>query len=350
MTRLPLSVTLKALAYVVVGIVAAVVMSNTLRVPVHGDTTVYRIQFYDAEGLTAGNPVSMSGVRIGRVDSVDLRPQKDGTALAEVKVTVASKYPLPDKVHATVRYGDMLGARYIALESTPDTPARTGNRIPVGATTAAINLTALMNGFQPLFSALDPDQANQLARGFVDTFEGRGGSVQTLLEQISTMGQNLAANGAVFTRLVSNLNALMTTVSDRSPELTELFDGLGKLSSTLIGDNGQLTTLLDSGDKAVTALADMMTAAGSDFETSLKGLTNITSAWIPQTGEFTTFLANFPTLARKLNQSGRYGGFIMLYLCNFTLEAAGLSANIFGPLHSPSCMPRSSAQQYSVPR
>ena len=28
----------------------------------------------------------------------------------------------------------------------------------------------------------------------------------------------------------------------------------------------------------------------------------------------------------------------MLYLCNFTLEAAGLSANIFGPLHSPSCM------------
>ena len=73
----------------------------------------------------------------------------------------------------------------------------------MGATTAAINLTALMNGFQPLFSALDPDQANQLARGFVDTFEGRTGSVEILLQQISSMGQNLAANGAVFTRLMS---------------------------------------------------------------------------------------------------------------------------------------------------
>ena len=344
MTRLPLSVTLKAFAYVVVGVVAAVIMSNTLRVPVHGDTTGYRIAFHDAEGLTSGNPVTMAGVRIGRVDAVDLRPQKDGTALAEVKVTIAKKYPLPEKVHATVRYGDMLGARYIALESSPDTPARTGNSIPVGATTAAINLTALMNGFQPLFSALDPDQANQLARGFVDTFEGRTGSVETLLQQISSMGQNLAANGAVFTRLMSNLNILMATVDDRGPALTELFDGLGKLSATLIGDNGRLTALLDNGDKAVAALADMMTAAGDNFETSLKGLKNITSAWIPQTGEFTSFLKNFPMLATKLNQSGRYGGFMMLYLCNFTLEAQGLSANIFGPLHSPSCLPTSRAQ------
>ena len=344
MTRLPLSVTLKAFAYVVVGILAAVLMSNTLRVPVHGDTTSYRILFHDAEGLTSGNPVTMSGVRIGRVDEVDLRPQRDGTALAEVTVTVAKRYTLPEKVHASVRYGDMLGARYIALGSSPDTPARSGNRIPVDATTAAVNLTALMNGFQPLFSALDPDQANTLARGFVDTFEGRSGSVQTLLRQISAMGQNLAANGPVFTRLMTNLTTLMTTVNDRDPALTELFNGLGQLSATLIGDNGQLTTLLDSGDKAVTALADMMTAAGDDFETSLKGLTNITSAWIPQTGEFTAFLKNFPMLSKKLNQSGRYGGFMMLYLCNFTPEAAGLSANIFGPLHSPSCLPTSRAQ------
>ena len=53
-----------------------------------------------------------------------------------MKVTIAKKYPLPEKVHATVRYGDMLGARYIALESSrtprrvPETASRWGRRRP----------------------------------------------------------------------------------------------------------------------------------------------------------------------------------------------------------------------------
>ena len=46
-----------------------------------------------------------------------------------------------------------------------------------------------MNGFAPLFSALDPKQVNDLAQGFVDTFAGRK-SVHLLLRQIASMGQN----------------------------------------------------------------------------------------------------------------------------------------------------------------
>ncbi len=72
MTRLPLSVTLKAFAYVVVGVVAAVIMSNTLRVPVHGDTTGYRIAFHDAEGLTSGNPVAMASSTAFEIPSEEL--------------------------------------------------------------------------------------------------------------------------------------------------------------------------------------------------------------------------------------------------------------------------------------
>lgn len=329
----------KALAYLVIGVIAAVLVTNTLRVPMSGPTTTYVMQFEDAEGLLPGNPVTISGVRVGRVEGVALRAQPDGTSLAEVEVKIDRDQPLPENVHATVRYGDMLGARYISLRSgDADGATVDGNSLGIDHTSGPVNLTALMNGFEPLFSALEPEQVNELARGFVDTFEGRTGSVELLLEQISRLGTDLSANSAIFARLVTNLSTLMGTVNDNSPQLITLFDGLNDLTSEIVGDNGQLAALLDSGDKAVGALAGMMTAAGDDFQKSLTNLESMTGAWIPHTGEFTKFLDQMPTMAASLNNSGRYGGFMMLYLCNFTLKAFDLEANIFGPLHSPVCL------------
>ncbi|GAB11161.1 Mce family protein [Gordonia araii NBRC 100433] len=338
MTRLRLLTVIKAVLFVGVGVVAFSLMANTLRTPVHGATADYLLNFADAEGLVEGNPVKMSGVRVGRVAAIELAPQADGTARARVRVSIERAHRVPEHARAAVRYADMLGARYIALsDGGPNTPRRTGNEIPVEATAGPVNLTALMNGFEPLFSALDPKQVNELAQGFVDTFAGRTKSVDLLLRQIASMGSSLAANGPVFARLVANLNTLMSTADSRSAQLTELFVGLGQLTSAIVGDNGQLTALLDSGDRAIGSLAQLMTTAGDSFERSLTGLREVTDAWIPNTPAFETFLARFPVMADRINHSGRYGGFMMLYLCNFTLKAWNLEANIFGPLHSPVC-------------
>lgn len=160
MTTLSFKTVLKSASFVIVGIIAAVLVSNTLRVPVSGPTTTYHIAFTDAEGLVEGNPVTMSGVRIGRVSSVRFAPQADGTSLADVEVEIQRDRELPQQIHAAIRYGDMLGARYIALsEGRPGQPGRNGTTIPVDATSPPVNLTALMNGFQPLFSALDPNRS-----------------------------------------------------------------------------------------------------------------------------------------------------------------------------------------------
>ena len=338
MTKVSYVTATKAFVFILIGIVAAALTVNTLRVPVRGAAHTYVLMFTDAEGLVAGNPVKMSGVRIGRVADVKLDPQPGGTALARVSVQIEAAHPMPERVHASVRYGDMLGARYIALaEAGPDAPARDGNRIPVTATSAPVNLTALMNGFQPLFSSLEPDQVNDLAQGFVDTFAGRTQSVDRLLRQIGTMGANLADNAGVFAQLVTNVNTLMGSADARSGQLAELFAGLGQLTSAIVGDDGELTRLLDSGDRALGSLAQMMTTAGSSFADALSGLRDATGAWLPKTRQFETFLERMPVMADRINHSGRYGGFMMLYLCNFNLKAFDAEANLFGSLHSPVC-------------
>ncbi len=63
-------------AFGAAGVLSAVLVINTLSVPVRGSTVTYQAQFTSIEGLNVGNPVSMNGIRIGRVDSIRFAPNR----------------------------------------------------------------------------------------------------------------------------------------------------------------------------------------------------------------------------------------------------------------------------------
>ena len=77
--------------------------------------------------------------------------------------------------------------------------------------------------------------------------------------------------------------------------------------------------------------------AGLPALDALDGIDSMTKTWVPNTEKFESFLTEFPIMADKINHAGRYGGFMSLYMCNFTLKAGGLEANIFGTSHSNMC-------------
>lgn len=329
--------------FCVIGAACASFMANTLSVPVRGDSDTYAVEFTDVEGLNPGNPVTMSGVRIGRVASVSFAASDGGTSKAIVDVEIDSRYSLSTDVRAAVRYGDMLGARYLALtqdESTAAGVATTiepGGTIAMTQTTPPINLTALMNGFKPLFTAMEPEQVNTLTRSFVETFNGQGEAMTTLLDQIGTLSSGLTDRQDIFAQLLTNMNTLLNSVERRQPELVRLLDGLNQLSTSVVGDNNQLVTLLDQGNRTVSSLAQILAGSSGTFGTTVEQLERTTATWITHTDEFNRFVANLPPFADAGNRIGTYGSFINLYLCNLTLKAGDVEANIFGSAHSPVC-------------
>ncbi len=346
----------KLVGFCAAGVACGLLVSNTLLVPVRGDTERYSVEFVDVEGLTPGNPVTMAGIRVGRVESIEFADAGGGTSKAVVGIEVEADQPLATDVTAAVRYGDMLGARYVALSGPDGRPVSAtgeqpfgatdsegsevlppGSTIPIDRTTPPVDLTAMMNGFRPLFDALAPDQVNSLTRGFVETFSGQGQSVATLLTQIGDLSSGLAERQPVLEQLVGNMSSLLASVDARSPELEELLVGLGALSSTVVGSNDQLVALLDDGSTAIADLARAMAVSNGAFGKSITDLKSVTDAWIGSTDQFNEFLAKMPEFGSDLNRIGSYGGFVNLYLCNFTLEAGDMQANIFGTTHSQVC-------------
>lgn len=94
-------------------------------------------------GLKAGDPVQISGVKIGNVKKVDLNPE---SFLARVTMTVRSDVKLPDDTAALISSESLLGGRFLALEpGASETMMKPGARVPF--TQSPQNLEELLGKF-----------------------------------------------------------------------------------------------------------------------------------------------------------------------------------------------------------
>lgn len=323
-------------AFGAAGVLSAAVVVDTLDVPVQGDTITHTAHFTGVEGLRSGNDVTLAGVRVGKVDDVRFTTD-DARTTAVVSFDVQSDVPIPANVTAAIRYGDMLGARYLALVSPDDAVGTLASPIPVERTSPPVDLTALVGGFKPLFDAIDPNQVNALARSITDAFQGDAGTVDSLLRHVATVTDGLANNERIFTDLVNDLDSVLHTMDSHSSDITRLIEGLNRMSQVVADRNDSVITVLDRGSSAVDALAQLMTDSSDPLAETVAHLNATTDSWIPNTERFDRTMTLLPDLARSINHIGDYGGWLNLYTCNFTLKAGDTEANIFGGTHSEIC-------------
>ena len=235
-------------AFAVAGAISAVLVVNTLSVPVQGTTVSHTAEFTGVEGLRSGNDVTLAGVRIGRVDDVEFSTA-GSTSTAVVGFSVQSAVPIPANVTAEIRYGDMLGARYLALVSPIEPSGTLGadSMIGLDRTTPPVDLTALVNGFKPLFDAIEPEQVETLARSIVDAFSGEAATIDSLLAHVATVTRGLADNDRIISDLIADLDAVLQTMTAHGDDISRLITGLTEMSQVVADRNASVITVLDDG-------------------------------------------------------------------------------------------------------
>lgn len=337
---------LRLFVFCLLGVLCTVLVINTLRVPVGFGARGYSAEFDDVGGLGPGSEVTVAGVRVGRVLGVERESRADGDVTAVVHFEVERDNPVTAGARASVRYGDMLGIRYLSLDPTPggapavrgavDRPE--GSRIPLEDTTGPVDLTALVNGFKPLFESVRPEEVNALSHTVVAAFQGEPGAMDTLLSRLALLSRDVLDREDVYVRLADNIEALGDTLTGRDEDLRRLVRGLDEVSGALAdGDGGDLALLVDRGGASSAALAAMLQETDRDLRTSVDAARYTTDGWVPRTDEFESTLGRVPTFARGVNALTRKGGFLSLYMCNFTVSWDGMQVNPFGHQNSEVC-------------
>ena len=121
----------------------------------------YQAYFTDAGGIAPGNDVSVSGIKVGKVESVGLA----GTA-AKVQFTVDRNIRVGDQSLAAIKTQTVLGEKL--LEITPAGGGST-NTIPLGRTTTPYTLAGALQDLGENTAALDKPRFEQALRILTDT-------------------------------------------------------------------------------------------------------------------------------------------------------------------------------------
>ncbi|MGH3635691.1 MAG: MlaD family protein, partial [Mycobacterium sp.] len=139
----------------VVGFVALVAIFGQLR---YEPERTFKAEFSNVTGLESGNFVRIAGVEVGKVKNIAIRRD----AIAVVEFSTDDSVVLTEGTRAVIRYDNLIGGRYLALEEGAGglRILAAGSTIGLARTAPALDLDALIGGFRPLFRALDPQQVN----------------------------------------------------------------------------------------------------------------------------------------------------------------------------------------------
>ena len=205
--------------------------------------TTYKAVFADATGVNKGDDIRVAGVKVGTVKDVAITDR----TRALITFSVDDSTSVTEATHATIKYRNLVGQRYIALTQEVGSSSKLseGATIPIARTAPALDLTVLFNGFKPLFQALSPADINQLSYEIVQVFQGEGGTLESLLAHTASVTSTLADRDQVIGDLVDNLSEVLDHVADRDQQLNQLITTFRQFVGGLNSDRDAILGSLD---------------------------------------------------------------------------------------------------------
>lgn len=214
---------------VAVAVVLFILLSNTLTNPVAINTRTYTAEFTDASGLHPDGDVRVRGVRVGKVESVDLA-RHDGQNVAQVKFTLDQQYGILAISRLAIKFQALTGVRYLDVTNAAEgyTAADLVTQVPTSMTQPSFDVTALFNGLQPVLATLSPEEINTFSANAASFLTGDGSGLAPLLDSLRRLTEFVSDRQEVVATLMSNLSQVADAIESKSKQFIHIIDLLNQ--------------------------------------------------------------------------------------------------------------------------
>ncbi|OBI95798.1 MCE family protein [Mycobacterium asiaticum] len=305
--------------FMIVAVTLTWLVYVSLRRDVGGKTSPYAAMFTDVYGLREGDDVRVAGVRVGRVEKVEL----DGR-FAKVSFVLQQEQRVFGNTVASVTYQNIVGQRYLGLSlghegSTAQLPP--GSTIPLERTEPSFDVTALLNGYEPLFSLLNPRDADNLTKGVLESLQGDTSSLATLVSQTSTLTETFAGRDQALGDVITNLNKVVVNLAAQNDDLDGVLTQTRDVVAALNQRRPELVSSVGTMSRMMTHLAS---AAREDYPAIREFIDRrpgVTRHLLDVEPQVAFFGDNVPLVLKGLIRVGNQGAYGNAYACD---------VNIFG--------------------
>ena len=330
--------------FALVSVLVTVVIWNTLARTVNGTTNSYSAVFTDVLGLRPGDDVRMAGVRVGKVTDIEL----EGRHNAKVSFIVQRDQTLYGNTKALVRYQNLIGQRYVALapgNNGDNSHLRAGGTIPVDRTEPSFDISGLLNGFQPLFDTLQPEQVNTLSNTFIQALQGDGVSLSSFITQAAALAGDFQRRDAILSDVITNLSAVMSGLAKRGDELETLVTQTRALIGGLYDQGRSLQASTVQIANATTSMVNMLDQVQPKIAAAQNSSNAALTMLIANGAKLDQAAVDLPDILADVGKFTSDGAYANAYICSLdvslygVLLPRGLLSQIGGHSQSAVCRP-----------
>jgi phospholipid/cholesterol/gamma-HCH transport system substrate-binding protein len=286
-----------------------------------GPSKTYHANFIDATRLKGGQKVRIAGVPVGSVKDVKLNP--DNTV--DVAFSVDKRYTLYSSTRALIRYDNLVGDRFLEITSGPGEL----RKLPPGATIdqqhtqPALDLDALLGGLRPVLKGLDADKINTVSSYVIELLQGQGGALSNLLADTNAFGSALGAHDQVIGDVITNLNAVLSTVDAKGAQFSATIDELQKLITGLAQGRDAVAGAIPPLASTTSDLTEFLKRGRRPLQGNIENIRPIATEINDRMPEVNNDIEQLGEDYLRLSALGAYGAYFNIYFCTVSLKING---------------------------
>jgi phospholipid/cholesterol/gamma-HCH transport system substrate-binding protein len=220
----------------------------------------YQALFSEAGGLATGNPVTVSGLKVGTVSDVKL---SHGDAL--VTFAMKGNILLGSETTAHIRTDTLLGARMLTLESAGSGTLHPMALIPVSRTSSPYSLTEAVSDLTSDTAGTNTTALNQSLDTLGATLDQIAPQMGPAFDAITRLSRTLNSRNKNLGELFKSAGDVTNVLSERSQQVNKLILNSDSLLEVLVARRQEVVDLLAN----TSAVAKQLTALVHDNESTL---------------------------------------------------------------------------------
>jgi phospholipid/cholesterol/gamma-HCH transport system substrate-binding protein len=302
-----------AAGLLVIGLLLGIAF-NASSLPLIGGGDSYRAAFSEAGGLREGDDVRIAGVRVGKVEAVELVRDE-----VHVGFRITEDVAFGPQTGAAVKMKTLLGQKYLALEPRGRGQMREGALIPRERTVSSYDI---VNAFSDLATTTERIDTGQLADALdvmATEFKDSPPHLRAALDGLTRLSRSISSRDAELRRLLSSASTVTGTIAERNDAV-----------ETLIRDADLLMVELDARREAIhtlftntSAMAQQVTALvrenRAELKPALQELTKVLAVLQKHEQDLSATIAAMAPFTRVYSNVLANGRWFDTYVSNLTV-------------------------------
>jgi virulence factor Mce-like protein len=219
--------------------------------------------------------VKMLGVQVGKVDSIEERP--DGQAAIHLAMDSSQLHLIPSNVLVAIASSTVFGAKFVQLipPAEPSPKAMAAGQV-LDAKRVTVEINTVFEQLTSVLSTIEPAKLNETLGAIASALNGRGEKIGQMLTDLDSLLAKLEPSLPNLSHDIAVAPDVFNAYADAAPDLIKTADNTTRISQTFVDEQQNLDALLVS----VIGLADI----GNDVVgTNRQPLTDVLHLLVPTT-------------------------------------------------------------------